>query len=686
MKDFLLEIGVEELPATNVVPAITQLEEKVANMLKDYELSHEGIKTFTTPRRLSIVVKNLDENQKASTVMVKGPSAKISFDEDNQPTKALAGFMKAQGVTIADLETEDNYVYAKVNKAEVPTSEILMDEIPKIVKTINFPKNMKWGGKSIKFARPIRWMVALFGEEIVPIDLEGIIAGNITRGHRFLGRNDIVIKDAESYEAALDENYVVADSKKRMDRIEYASEKLAREVGGELHDDEALLSELTYITEYPTPILGKIKSEYLNLPPIVITTPMKEHLRFIPIYKNENSLLPYFISVRNGTEENKEIVIKGNEKVLGARLEDAKFFYEADLLADMDELTERLDEIIYHEKLGTVKKRVDRLVDLSEKIGDSLGIAHESKNQLKRAAEISKADLLTKMVSEFTELQGAMGEIYAVKSGENSLVAKAIREQYLPRHSGDKLPDTTIGSILSISDKLDAIAGLFAVDITPTGSQDPFALRRAALGIINIIRNNNWNISIKGMIKDSLYEYVDKNNLVFDYEKVSENIYDFIMSRMRVILLDEGIRYDLADAMLKSKSDDIYQIFKNGRELEEWINSGDKKLSIEAFNRLNNIAIKAESDDFDENTLGEEENNLFRAYAKVRQDIESSNIDVNYGRALTKLENLTDPINKYLDDVLVFVEDEAIKNNRLALLKTINDFINSILDFSGIIQ
>lgn len=686
MKNYLLEIGIEELPATNVVPAITQLKEKFTSLLKEYELNHAGIRTLATPRRLSLIVENLDENQKASTISVKGPSAKISFDENNQPTKALQGFMKSQGVMLEDLETIDNYVYAKVNKAEVPTAEILLEELPKLIKSINFPKNMKWGGKSIKFARPIRWIVSIFGEEIVPVDLEGIVAGNKTRGHRFLGSSDIEIQNADSYEEALKENYVIADSKKRMERIEFLSEKLAREVGGELHDDEALLSELTYITEFPTPILGKIKSEYLNLPPIVITTPMKEHLRFVPIYKNENNLLPYFISVRNGTEDNKDIVIKGNEKVLGARLEDAKFFYEADLTQSLDDLTERLDGIMYHEKLGTVRKRVDRLAGLTEKIGESLEIAQESKNQLKRAAEISKADLLTKMVSEFTELQGIMGEIYATKSGENSLVAKAIREQYLPRYSGDKLPETTVGSILSIADKLDAISGLFAVDITPTGSQDPFALRRAALGIINIIRNNKWNISIKQMIKDSLYEYVDKNNLVFDYEEVSDNIYEFIISRIKVILLEEGIRYDLVDAILKSKSEDIHQIFRRSNDLDTWIHEDDKDSAVEAFNRLNNIAVKAEHNHLDENMFNEEENNLYRAYAKVKEEIESSYKDAGFKEYLSKLESLVSPINKYLDDVLVFVDDVVVRENRLALLKTINDFINGILDFSSIIE
>ncbi len=685
MQDYLLEIGVEELPSSYIEKAIKQLKNDFEKLLNEKGLKFESVVPYSTPRRLAIIVKNLDDSQEDSVEIVKGPSAKIAYDDSNKPTKALQGFMKSQGLEESDIEIKDNYIYGKKTIKARTLEEIFKESIPSLIKGLNFPKNMKWGGKDIRFARPIRWLVSIYGENLLEIDLEGIKASKVTRGHRFLGSSHIEIKNAFLYKKLLEENYVIPEPEERRKIIKRGTERLAREMCGEIIEDEALLDELVNIVEYPTAILGRIKEEHLKLPNIVITTSMKEHLRFVPIYKDEEHLLPYFVSIVNGTDEHADVIIKGNEKVLGARLKDAKFFYEDDLEQNLEDLSNGLDGITYHEKLGSMKLRVERITQLVGEIGEQLDIAKESQEQLLRAAEISKGDLLTKMVSEFTELQGIMGEIYAKHDGEDSLVSTAIKEQYMPRYAGAEIPETTVGSILSISDKLDAISGMFAIGTIPTGSQDPFGLRRAALGIINIIRKNNWKISIKEAIKDSLFAYVEKNNLVFDYEDVSEGIYNFILSRIKVILLDEGVRYDLVDAILESKDEDIFNIFKKASELKKWFETEDREKTVETFTRLNNIAIKGDKTDYNTELFNEYEDNLLKELISAQSEVETIGLEKNYLESLEKASRLEEPINEFLDHVLVFDEDEEIRDNRLALLKTVNEFLLKIIDFSKII-
>lgn len=686
MKDYLLEIGVEELPARYINRAIDQVEEDFKKILEENKLSYSQIIKYSTPRRLSVLVKDLEADLADSVVELKGPSAKIAYDEDGNPSKALQGFMRSQGFTDADIEIKHDYVYGKKTVKAKTVEEIFADQVPALIRGINFPKNMKWGGKNLRFARPIRWLVSLYGSEVLPLDLEGIKASNISRGHRFLGSDHIVLTEPGAYEKVLKDNYVIVDAKERKNIIKRETNRLAKEVSGEIIEDPDLIDELTNINEYPTPILGTIKEEYLEFPNIVITTTMKEHLRYIPVYKDEKTLLPYFISIVNSRDDHKDVVIKGNEKVLSARLEDAKFFYGEDLATDFAGLNEDLAGIIYHEKLGSMKTRVDRIEELVEKIGDQLDIAKESQDQVKRAAYLSKNDLLTHMVDEFSELQGIMGEIYAKKSGEDSLVAEAIREQYKPRFNGDSLPQTTVGSILSIGEKLDAIAGMFAIGMAPTGSQDPFALRRSTLGIIRIIRNNNWRLSIKEAIKDALFIYVENNSLVFDYESVSKEIYDFFLSRIKVILLDEGVRYDLVDAIIDTKDDDIYNIFKKAFDLKDWFEETDRSKEVETFARLNNIAVKAESFGFSEDYFNDYERDLYKTYVAVKDKIESTVGDLDYKKILEEAVSLQGPINNFLDNVLVFDEDENLKNNRLGLLATINKFMHTIIDFSKIVM
>lgn len=689
-KKYLLEIGVEELPARFIGDALKQLEENTINIFAEERIKYDEINTYSTPRRLAIIVNGLDERQEDIEEIVKGPAKRIAFDEEDKPTKALLGFMKGQGIDISfiyiDKHNGEDYVFAKKAKKGKNIEEILSTNMPKVIKTINFPKSMKWGGKNLRFARPIRWIVSLLDDEIVSFDLEGIKVSNITKGHRFLGSDQIVIDKVDNYIEILRKNFVIVDQEERKEIIKYGSEKLAKERGGSILKDDGLLDEVTNIVEYPTPIIGKIKEEYLSLPTDVVITPMKEHLRFFPVFDDKNRLLPYFITVRNGNKDYLETVIKGNEKVLGARLEDAKFFYMEDIQRPLESYVEELQKITFQEKLGSLYDKTRRVQKLAMKIGEYLEVGEETERNIERAGYLSKADLTTKMVTEFTELQGKMGMEYARKSGENEIVSLAIFEQYLPRYSGDDLPTTTAGSVLSIADKMDTIAGLFAIGIHPTGSQDPFGLRRQALGVINIIIDKKLNISIKELIETALYIYVEVNGLAFDYDKVKEEIQDFFKGRIKNMFIDMGIRYDIVDAVLASNIDDIYDMKIRANKLNEWLKKEGLSEILTAFNRVANLAEKAESDEVQRDLLNEDELELFEAFYSIEEKIDSFISKKEYDKALDNLVILKDPIDNFFDKVMVMVEDEKIRSNRLGLLRKIYNMMIRICDLSKIVN
>ncbi len=674
-KDFLLEIGVEELPARYIEDAKAQLKENTKNALEKERIEYENIKVLSTPRRLTVIVYGLSDKGKSLENIVKGPSKKIAFDEENNPTKALLGFMKGQGVELKDTYIDslngEDYVYARSTQDGKEIEEVLKDSLDFIIKNINFPKSMKWGGKNLKFARPIRWLMTLLDDKVLNYELEGIKSNNITRGHRFLGKNHIEVDKIENYEEILKENYVIVDEAKRRDIIKYGMEKLAREKGGSVQKDELLLDEVTNLVEYPTPIIGRIKDEYLKLPFDVITTPMKEHLRYFPVLDDKHRLLPYFITVRNGDNQYEEIVIKGNEKVLGARLEDAKFFYKEDMKYPLEDYLEKLKTVTFHEKLGSMYDKTIRINKLANKIGDYLQVGDETMRNLDRASYLAKADLVTKMVTEFTELQGKIGMEYASQKGENEIVSLSIFEQYLPRYAGDKLPSTTSGSILSISDKLDSICGLFAIGIQPTGSQDPFAMRRGAIGIINIINDKKLNVSLMDLIDFSLYIYVEENGLACDYKKVRKEIVEFFMGRVRNIFLEKGLSYDIIDSVINSGTDNIYDMKIRSEKIDQWAKSEDIADMLSSFNRISTLAVKGDSTEVKRDLLSPEGISLYDAYNNIEEKVDSFISKKEYDKALVLLSSLKQPIDNFFDSVMVMVDDIEIRNNRLALIKKI---------------
>lgn len=688
---YLLEIGVEELPARFIGNALAQLENNMKNLLKEQRIEYESIETYATPRRLVLIIEGLGDKQETIEEKIKGPAKGIAYDEKGNPTKALQGFMRGQGIDIDQISFQDyngeEYVYANVVKNGKMTEDVLSKNMANIIKSIVFPKSMRWGGKNIRFARPIRWIVSLYNESVVPFDLEGIKVGNITRGHRFLGSSHIELNSVDEYFKILEENYVIVDQNKRKDIIKYGSERLAKEKGGNLLMDAELLEEVTYLVEYPTPLIGRIEDEYLQLPVDVVITPMKEHLRYFPVVDDKGRLLPYFITVRNGNEKHIDIVTKGNEKVLGARLEDAKFFYYEDIKKPLEDYVEELNNIIFQEKLGTLYDKTIRVQKLAEKIGNYLEVGQETKKNIERAAYLSKADLVTKMVDEFTELQGKMGMEYAKQSGENEIVSLAIYEQYLPRFAGDQLPTTTAGAILSIADKLDTIVGSFAIGIQPTGSQDPYGLRRQALGIINIILDRKLNLNLGDIVDFALYIYVDENSLVFDYENTKQEILEFFNGRIKNIFSDMGIRYDIIDGVLSTETDDVYDLKLRADKLNDYIENKGLEEVLTTFNRVINLGEKASSMEVKRELLVEEEEiELYEAFNSVEDKVITWLNKKEYDKALEQFIALREPVDNFFDHVMVMVDDEELRENRLSLLSKIAETMLMICDLSKIVK
>ncbi|NLY78090.1 MAG: glycine--tRNA ligase subunit beta [Tissierellia bacterium] len=690
---YLLEIGVEEIPAKFIDKALEQLKNNTGDMLRENRIEYTDIYTYSTPRRLTVIVEGLAEKQSDLEEEVKGPAKRIAFAEDGSPSKALQGFLRSKGIEEKDIVIKEfngeEYVFANIVKDGRETVQVLSEEIPNVIKSIVFPKSMRWGGKSIRFARPIRWIVSMLNDKIVPFDLEGIMVSNISKGHRFLGSQHIELKSVDEYMSKLEENFVIVDKKKRREIIKYGSDKLVKEKGGSILADEDLIDEVTNLVEYPTPLLGNIKEEYLSLPREVIITPMKEQLRFFPVVNDHNRLLPYFVTIRNGNKEYADTVIKGNEKVLGARLEDAKFFYYDDIKEPLEYYVEKLKDITFQEKLGSLYDKTLRVQKLAVKIGDYLEVAEETQKNVQRAAFLSKADLATKMVGEFTELQGRMGMEYANHSGENEIVSTAIYEQYLPKFAGDALPTTTAGAILSIADKIDTIAGSFVVGIQPTGSQDPYGLRRQALGVINIILDKRLNLSLKDIVEYALYIYVENQGLVFDYNTVKDSIIDFFSGRLKNMFGDMGIRYDIIDGVLSTGVDDIYDLKVRAEKLNQYLLENESELAevLTTFNRVINLADKATSTEVERELLVEgEEVELYDIFEQIEESVTAYINDKAYDKALEQFITLKGPVDQFFDHVMVMVEDEKLRGNRLGLLAKISEKMLMICDLSKLVK
>lgn len=690
MSNYLLEIGVEEFPAKHIKPTQSQFKTNIEKALVENNFEFDEFIVSSTPRRFTFIIKGIKDSDKNLEEKVKGPAKKIAFDEEGNPSKALQGFMNSKGISLEDITYEElngvDYVYAIIKVKTKSLEEIIKTEIPKIIKNISNPRHMKWGGKDIRFLRPIRWIVSLLDDKVVEFDLEGIQVSNITKGHRVLGSNHIEINSIDEYEQKLEDNFVIVSEKKRRKMVLRGINRLSKEIGGNYIEDDELLEEIIFINEYPTPFIGQFENKYIELPKEVIITPMKDHQRYFPLVDSDDKLLPFFIGVRNGDEKGIENVVQGNKKVLLARLEDAKFFYDNDTKKTLEDFVEELKEVGFYDGLGTMFDKTQRLEKFVETIGEDIECGVEAINISKRAAYLSKADLVTQTVIEFTELQGVMGRVFAEISGENQLVAQAIEEQYMPIRSGGELPQTVSGRVLSIADKLDTIAGLYSQGIEVTGSQDLYGQRRAVLGILRILVENNININLRQMIKEALYNYIDMFGESFNFKEVAAKIEEFIRVRYRNMLNDEGFRYDIVDSVINQKDLNIKNMHKKISVLDN-IAKEDKNFdnNITKYVRIVNLSKKSEDDEINLDALQEEDNYIYNELFKLDDVdllINSGKID----KAIECINPIVDEMDNYLDNTHIMVEDETIKNNRLAMINKLAQRILTIFDPDKIVR
>ena len=681
MSNYLLEIGVEEIPSDYVKNTKNQLKEKFEKLITDNKLTCDEIVVESTPRRFAIFLENINADTEEKTISVKGPSVKIAYDEGGEPKKPLLGFLKGQGAEISDVVIREfkgeDYIYVEKKEKAKSVAEVLEENVYDLVKSISFPRSMRWRGKSIRWARPIRWFVSLLDDEILAFDAEDIRVSNITKGHRSLGSNHIVVDKIENYEKLLRENYVILRYKDRKDLILRGLNRLSSEVGGEYMKDADLLDEVINIVEYPTVLIGDIDKKYLELPKEVITTPMKDHQRYFPVEDENKNLLPYFLLVRNGDDTHSENVVEGNKKVLVARLEDAKFFYDIDMKKPLDSYVDDLSNLAFFEGLGDMKLKTKRLERLAENYRLALDIGDDMAHPIGRAAYLSKADLVTKMVVEFTELQGTMGRIYAEKSGEEERISTAIEEAYMPRSAGDKLPKTITGIVLSIADKMDTIVGLYAIEKYVTGSQDPFGLRRACLGIINIFLENSIDVDLRKLIGDALLIYTEENELSFDYDLAMEKTLDFFRDRLRNKLIDDGHKYDTVNAVLKDGELNILKLTKKVEALDKFLEENEDQISY--FTRIVNLSDSNMGEEVNKDLLeGDLEKDFFAEVNALGEYKESSETD--YLKELENIKMTSEVGNNYLDNTMINVEDEDLKANRIAMLNILARRIKEIFD------
>lgn len=675
-KDLLLELGTEEIPARFISYTKNAMKSFLEKKLKELLIDYDEIIVKTTPRRFSIFIKNLEDSQQEKTETLKGPSAKIAYDEAGKPSKALMGFLNSKGLTESDIKIVDNYVTAQKTYESKKTVTYLKEIFEEMIDSLSFAKPMRWGGNKIKFIRPIRWILCLYGSEVPELEMFGLKATNITKGHRFLSPANIEVTDVSSYEKQLEDNFVILDDAKRKAMIEKGIHDLASSLGAKIIQDDELMDEINYIVEYPTALYGDFKEEYLKLPKEAIITPMKEHQRYFPLVK-DGELINKFITVRNGDSNKIENVKEGNEKVLDARLADAKFFYEQDTKKPLESHIESLNTIVYHQKLGTMHDKTMRLVNLAAQYAKLSGADVEKS---KRAALLSKADLTTSMVFEFTELQGVMGRYYALSSNEDKEVADAIFEHYLPRFSGEETAKSPVGVCVSLADKFDSIAGFFAVDIKPTGSQDPYALRRMAIGALNTLITSKISVPLEQFVSLALENYSGK--IEFDKDKTETEIMDFMKQRLKNALLEQGLNHDVINSVLESDESVVFDIYQKAKVIENFATSSNKEI-LDSFNRVINISKDNKNDEVNESLFAVDEEKNFYSTLKTAKDKLSETLKKkDFEGSLKILSALKTPIDLYFDTVMIMDKDDKIKQNRLNTVAFAKNMLNEVADFS----
>lgn len=674
-KKLLVELGLEELPAYVVTPSMNQLGEKMASFLNENRLSYDTIEVFSTPRRLAVRVDGLSDKQSDLTEDFKGPSKKIALDADGNFSKAAQGFVRGKGLTTDDITFRnikgEEYVY--VTKHEVGQDvEIVLKGIPNVLASLNFPVSMHWANNDFSFIRPVHTLTVLLDDKALEMDFLDVSSDRISRGHRFLG-SEVEISSASSYEDDLAKVFVLTNPKERQDKIVTQIKELEIIKGISVEIDEGLLNEVLNLVEYPTAFLGSFDPKYLELPEEVLVTSMKNHQRYFVVRDKQGKLLPNFVSVRNGNEEFIDNVVKGNEKVLVARLEDGEFFWKEDQKLVIEELVAKLAQVTFHEKIGSLAEHMERTALISALLAEKAGLTSEETESLLRAAQIYKFDLLTGMVGEFDELQGIMGEKYALLAGEKPVVATAIREHYLPNSSEGELPQTKVGAVLALADKLDTILSFFTVGLIPSGSNDPYALRRATQGVVRILEQFGWHIALDQLL-DELFELHFES---LDYANKSDVI-AFFKARVEK-MMDQSISKDIKQAILDSSTFIVSELIENANILFKRSKTNDFKEAVESLTRVFNLTEKANANEVVKEELfeNEYEKELYRAISDLQFSSDSED-------NLDKLFNLKSVIDNFFDNTMVMSNDDKVKNNRLALLKSLTVKASQFAKFNEI--
>ena len=680
-KDLLFEIGAEEIPAGFMPNILGQLKQLAETKLNDAHLSFESIATYGTPRRLALIVKGLADTSAEISERHKGPSASIAYDADGNATKAAIGFARGKGLDVTDLVVEDGYIYAETKTAGVPAKDIVTDMLPQLITGLNFPKSMHWGNLDAKFVRPVRWLVALLDEDVIPVEFATVKSGNVTRGHRFLGADEITIKNASSYIDTLKENFVMVDQDARRELISKQLHDMAASKNASIVWDDDLLEEINYLVEWPTALCGGFEESYLALPDAAIITPMKDHQRYFPLIDQDGKLLPMFLTVRNGSDHSIEVVQAGNERVLRARLDDAKFFFNEDRKKPLIDRQDGLTKIVFQEGLGNLADKTERLLKLGRVFGEECGLHEDAAVVLERATELAKTDLTTGMVTEFTELQGVMGKEYALLDGESPEVAEAIFEQYLPRFAGDVLPQTEAGKVLSIIDKVDNIVATFSRGLIPTGSQDPYALRRQTIGILNILLGSEWNISLRPIFKASM-ELL--NVPAEKQDELLDQVEEFFTLRLKNIFLDREVPHHVIDLLLSNNELSVADV--EGLVNALLANRIDEDVElVQAYTRMYNLVKDVEYTGVNSDLLKEDaEKALFEAASKASEVSSAAWEAGDYDAVVAVPATLVPAINKFFEDVMVMDKDEAIKANRLQLVRLAYSVMAIIGDISAL--
>ena len=678
------EIGTEEIPAFDLVGAVKQLSTMVPSLLDDAAIPHGAVKIFSSPRRLIVIAEEIPEATEEKNEVFKGPSAKIAFDAEGNPTKAAQGFARGKGVDPSSLVVEDGYVYARTHTPSVNVASLLSSVLNKIIHGLSWPRSQRWGVQSEYFTRPVRWIVALFGNEVIDFTFAGLVAGRTTYGHRFLAPGPFEVADADSLVDVVRSASVIPSEAEREQVIREGVAKAEAETGFTAVLHPKTLVEVINLAEYPTVLVGTFDEEFLKVPEEIIVDAMLVHQRYFPLYDKDGKLTNRFIVVSNGDPACAETIVDGNERVVRARLYDAKFFYDEDLKQPLESYVDHLGEVVFQEKLGTMLDKTNRIQRLADHLAEDAGLAGQDLSDVERAARLCKADLVTSAVVEFTSVQGVMGSYYAAASGETAQVAQAIEQHYRPRFAGDEAPDTVVGKIVAIADKLDTVCGLFAVGQGPTGSSDPFALRRSTIGIVAMLSGKDAvEVSLVAAIDAALASYAQQG-IEFDTDAVRRDVIEFFITRTKVMMRDAGNSIDTIDAVLSAGIQEPVELINRVSALEAARSEQPEVFEdlATAYARANNLCDSKLGTEVNEGLLSEVEQALVRAVGQAESNVASALENNNYAAALSELAALRKPIDLFFENTMVMDEDQALRENRLRLLNSFVAVFANVADFA----